>query len=113
MRKRRLSPTRLPRKPQHLNLRKHPLKSPLPKRSLQPVSLQLRKLSLRPLPKRSLQQVSQQLRKPLKQLKLHPNKPQQRPMPRPLLQLQQQPTQKLKTTPQRKSTVLNTRCSTA
>ncbi len=73
MRKRRLSPTRLPRKPQHLNLRKHPLKSPLPKRSLQPVSLQLRKLSLRPLPKRSLQQVSQQLRK---QLKLHPNKPQ-------------------------------------
>ena len=110
MRKRRLSPTRLPRKPQRLNLRKHPLKSPLPKRSLQPVSLQLRKLSLRPLPKRSLQQVSQQLRK---QLKLHPNKPQQRPMPRPLLQLQQQPTQKLKTTPQRKSTVLNTRCSTA
>lgn len=93
MRKRRLSPTRLPRKPQHLNLRKHPLKSPLPKRSLQ--------------------QVSQQLRKPLKQLKLHPNKPQQRPMPRPLLQLQQQPTQKLKTTPQRKSTVLNTRYSTA
>ncbi len=95
MRKRRLSPTRLPRKPQRLNLRKHPLKSPLPKRSLQQVSLQLRK--------------------PLKQLKLHPNKLQQKPlpMPRPLLQLQQQPKQKLKTTPQRKSTVLNKRCSTA